>query len=157
MTAPEIMFFWVARMIISGYEYEYKPPFKNVYFTGIVRDQLGRKMSKSLGNSPDPLELIKKYGADGVRVGMLLSSPAGNDLLFDSNLCEQGRNFTNKIWNSFRLIQSWTVSDEIEQEESSVIALQWIESKITENIEKINHSYDKFRISEALMLSLIHI
>ena len=110
-------------------------------------------MSKSLGNSPDPLELIKKYGADGVRVGMLLSSPAGNDLLFDSNLCEQGRNFTNKIWNSFRLIQSWTVSDEIEQEESSVIALQWIESKITENIEKINHSYDKFRISEALMIT----
>ena len=153
VTAPEIMFFWVARMIISGYEYENKPPFKNVYFTGIVRDQLGRKMSKSLGNSPDPLELIKKYGADGVRVGMLLSSPAGNDLLFDSNLCEQGRNFTNKIWNSFRLIQSWTVSDEIEQEESSVIALQWIESKITENIEKINHSYDKFRISEALMIT----
>jgi len=153
VTAPEIMFFWVARMIISAYEYENKPPFKNVYFTGIVRDQLGRKMSKSLGNSPDPLELIKKYGADGVRVGMLLSSPAGNDLLFDSNLCEQGRNFTNKIWNSFRLIQSWTVSDEIEQEESSIIALQWIESKIAENIEKINHSYDVFRISEALMIT----
>ena len=153
VTAPEIMFFWVARMIISGYEYENKPPFKNVYFTGIVRDQLGRKMSKSLGNSPDPLELIKKYGADGVRVGMLLSSPAGNDLLFDSNLCEQGRNFTNKIWNSFRLIQSWTVSDEIEQENSSKIALKWIESKIAENIEKINHSYDQFRISEALMIT----
>ena len=153
VTAPEIMFFWVARMIISGYEYENKPPFKNVYFTGIVRDQLGRKMSKSLGNSPDPLELIKKYGADGVRVGMLLSSPAGNDLLFDSNLCEQGRNFTNKIWNSFRLIKSWTVSDEIEQEESSLIAIEWIESKIAENIEKINHSYDQFRISEALMIT----
>tara|TARA_A100001015_G_scaffold51907_1_gene57025 strand:- start:1023 stop:3650 length:2628 start_codon:yes stop_codon:yes gene_type:complete len=153
VTAPEIMFFWVARMIISGYEYENKPPFKNVYFTGIVRDQLGRKMSKSLGNSPDPLELIKKYGADGVRVGMLLSSPAGNDLLFESNLCEQGRNFTNKIWNSFRLIKSWTVSDEIEQEESSLIAIEWIESKIAENIEKINHSYDQFRISEALMIT----
>ena len=153
VTAPEIMFFWVARMIISGYEYENKPPFKNVYFTGIVRDQLGRKMSKSLGNSPDPLELIKKYGADGVRVGMLLSSPAGNDLLFDSNLCEQGRNFTNKIWNSFRLIQSWTVSDEVTQEDSSKIALKWIESKIAENIEKINNSYDQFRISEALMIT----
>ena len=153
VTAPEIMFFWVARMIISGYEYENKPPFKNVYFTGIVRDQLGRKMSKSLGNSPDPLELIKKYGADGVRVGMLLSSPAGNDLLFDSNLCEQGRNFTNKIWNSFRLIQSWTVSDEVIQEDSSKIALKWIESKIAENIEKINKSYDQFRISEALMIT----
>ena len=112
VTAPEIMFFWVARMIISGYEYKEKPPFKNVYFTGIVRDKLGRKMSKSLGNSPDPLELIEKYGADGVRVGMLLSSPAGNDLLFDSALCEQGRNFTNKIWNSYRLISSWSVSEE---------------------------------------------
>ena len=153
VTAPEIMFFWVARMIISGYEYENKPPFKNVYFTGIVRDQLGRKMSKSLGNSPDPLDLIKKYGADGVRVGMLLSSPAGNDLLFDSSLCEQGRNFTNKVWNSFRLISSWTVSEEIEQEESSVVALKWIESKISENIDKINASYDKFRISEALMIT----
>ena len=153
VTAPEIMFFWVARMIISGYEYENKPPFKNVYFTGIVRDQLGRKMSKSLGNSPDPLDLIKKYGADGVRVGMLLSSPAGNDLLFDSSLCEQGRNFTNKVWNSFRLISSWTVSEEIEQAESSVVALKWIESKISENIDKINASYDKFRISEALMIT----
>ena len=153
VTAPEIMFFWVARMIISGYEYENKPPFKNVYFTGIVRDQLGRKMSKSLGNSPDPLDLIKKYGADGVRVGMLLSSPAGNDLLFDSSLCEQGRNFTNKVWNSFRLISSWTVSEEIEQAESSIVALKWIESKISENIDKINASYDKFRISEALMIT----
>ena len=153
VTAPEIMFFWVARMIISGYEYENKPPFKNVYFTGIVRDQLGRKMSKSLGNSPDPKDLIKKYGADGVRVGMLLSSPAGNDLLFDSSLCEQGRNFTNKVWNSFRLISSWTVSEEIEQAESSVVALKWIESKISENIDKINASYDKFRISEALMIT----
>jgi valyl-tRNA synthetase len=153
VTAPEIMFFWVARMIISGYEYNGSPPFKNVYFTGIVRDKLGRKMSKSLGNSPDPLELIGKYGADGVRVGMLLSSPAGNDLLFDSNLCEQGRNFTNKIWNAFRLIKSWKVSDEIEQMDSSQVAIKWIESKISENLISINNSYDKFRISEALMLT----
>ena len=151
VTAPEIMFFWVARMIISGYEYKESPPFKNVYFTGIVRDKLGRKMSKSLGNSPDPLELIEKYGADGVRVGMLLSSPAGNDLLFDSNLCEQGRNFTNKIWNSFRLISSWSVSTEIEQEESSKVALKWFKSKLKTNLDSINESYDKFRISEALM------
>ena len=151
VTAPEIMFFWVARMIISGYEYKELPPFKNVYFTGIVRDKLGRKMSKSLGNSPDPLELIEKYGADGVRVGMLLSSPAGNDLLFDSNLCEQGRNFTNKIWNSFRLISSWSVSTEIEQEESSKVALKWFKSKLKTNLDSINESYGKFRISEALM------
>ena len=151
VTAPEIMFFWVARMIISGYEYKELPPFRNVYFTGIVRDKLGRKMSKSLGNSPDPLELIEKYGADGVRVGMLLSSPAGNDLLFDSNLCEQGRNFTNKIWNSFRLISSWSVSTEIEQEESSKVALKWFKSKLKTNLDSINESYDKFRISEALM------
>ena len=151
VTAPEIMFFWVARMIISGYEYKELPPFKNVYFTGIVRDKLGRKMSKSLGNSPDPLELIEKYGADGVRVGMLLSSPAGNDLLFDSNLCEQGRNFTNKIWNSFRLISSWSASTEIEQEESSKVALKWFKSKLKTNLDSINESYDKFRISEALM------
>ena len=151
VTAPEIMFFWVARMIISGYEYKELPPFKNVYFTGIVRDKLGRKMSKSLGNSPDPLELIEKYGADGVRVGMLLSSPAGNDLLFDSNLCEQGRNFTNKIWNSFRLISSWSVSTEIEQEKSSKVALKWFKSKLKTNLDSINESYDKFRISEALM------
>ena len=153
VTAPEIMFFWVARMIISGYEYKEKPPFKNVYYTGIVRDKLGRKMSKSLGNSPDPLELINKYGADGVRVGMLLSSPAGNDLLFDSNLCEQGRNFTNKIWNAFRLIKSWTVNEEIEQLDSSKMAINWIEAKIANNLEAIDSSYDKFRISEALMQS----
>ena len=151
VTAPEIMFFWVARMIISGYEYNESPPFKNVYFTGIVRDKLGRKMSKSLGNSPDPLELISKYGADGVRVGMLLSSPAGNDLLFDSNLCEQGRNFTNKIWNAFRLIKSWTVSNEIEQMDSSKVAVEWFKAKFSENLSSINSSYDKFRISEALM------
>ena len=151
VTAPEIMFFWVARMIISGYEYKEKPPFKNVYFTGIVRDKLGRKMSKSLGNSPDPLELIGKYGADGVRVGMLLSSPAGNDLLFDSALCEQGRNFTNKIWNSYRLISSWSVSEELKQENSSKVAIQWFKSKFNENLTSINESYNKFRISEALM------
>ena len=151
VTAPEIMFFWVARMIISGYEYKEKPPFKNVYFTGIVRDKLGRKMSKSLGNSPDPLELIEKYGADGVRVGMLLSSPAGNDLLFDSALCEQGRNFTNKIWNSYRLISSWSVSEELKQENSYEVAIQWFKSKFNENLTSINESYNKFRISEALM------
>ena len=151
VTAPEIMFFWVARMIISGYEYKNNPPFKNVYYTGIVRDKLGRKMSKSLGNSPDPLELIKKFGADGVRVGMLLSSPAGNDLLFDSNLCEQGRNFTNKVWNAFRLINSWTVNDDLEQLESSKVAVKWMSEKFYSNLESINQSYDKFRISEALM------
>ena len=151
VTAPEIMFFWVARMIISGYEYKEKPPFKNVYFTGIVRDKLGRKMSKSLGNSPDPLELIEKYGADGVRVGMLLSSPAGNALLFDSALCEQGRNFTNKIWNSYRLISSWSVSEELKQENSYEVAIQWFKSKFNENLTSINESYNKFRISEALM------
>jgi valyl-tRNA synthetase len=151
VTAPEIMFFWVARMIVSGYEYKNKPPFKNVYYTGIVRDKLGRKMSKSLGNSPDPLELIKKFGADGVRVGMLLSSPAGNDLLFDSNLCEQGRNFTNKIWNAFRLINSWTVNDDLEQLESSKVAVEWMNEKFYSNLESINQSYDKFRMSEALM------
>ncbi|MBM77232.1 MAG: valine--tRNA ligase, partial [Crocinitomicaceae bacterium] len=151
VTAPEIMFFWVARMIISGYEYKNNPPFKNVYYTGIVRDKLGRKMSKSLGNSPDPLELIKKFGADGVRVGMLLSSPAGNDLLFDSNLCEQGRNFTNKIWNAFRLINSWTVNEDLDQLESSKVAVKWMTEKFYFNLENINQSYDKFRISEALM------
>ena len=113
MTGPDIIFFWVARMIMAGYEYEGKMPFKNVYFTGIVRDKLGRKMSKSLGNSPDPLDLIEKYGADGVRMGMMLSAPAGNDILFDDALCEQGRNFNNKIWNAFRLIKGWEVSAEV--------------------------------------------
>jgi valyl-tRNA synthetase len=150
VTAPEIMFFWVARMIIAGYEYKGELPFKNVYYTGIVRDKLGRKMSKSLGNSPDPIELIKKYGADGVRVGMLLSSPAGNDLPFDSSQCEQGRNFTNKIWNAFRLVSSWTVQD-IPQPKSSIIAIDWFENKLNTELEKINDSYDKYRISEALM------
>lgn len=150
VTAPEIMFFWVARMIIAGYEYKGGFPFKNVYYTGIVRDKLGRKMSKSLGNSPDPLDLIKKYGADGVRVGMLLCSPAGNDLPFDESLCEQGRNFTNKIWNAFRLVKSWEVSN-IAQPESSKVALEWFESRLYETVMSLNDSYDKFRISESLM------
>jgi valyl-tRNA synthetase len=150
VTAPEIMFFWVARMIIAGYEYKSELPFKNVYYTGIVRDKQGRKMSKSLGNSPDPIELIHKYGADGVRVGMLLSSPAGNDLPFDESLCETGRNFTTKIWNAFKLTQMWEVS-EIAQPLSSQIALLWFENKLNKTLEDINCSYDKFRISEALM------
>lgn len=150
VTAPEIMFFWVARMIIAGYEYKGELPFKNVYYTGIVRDQQGRKMSKSLGNSPDPIELIHKYGADGVRVGMLLSSPAGNDLPFEEALCETGRNFTTKIWNAFKLTNMWEVA-EIRQPESSKIALDWFENKLNKTLEEINGSYDKFRISEALM------
>ncbi len=150
VTAPEIMFFWVARMIIAGYEYKGELPFKNVYYTGIVRDKQGRKMSKSLGNSPDPIELIHQYGADGVRVGMLLSSPAGNDLPFDESLCETGRNFTTKIWNAFKLTQMWEVV-EIAQPESSKIALEWFENKLNTTLEDINASYDKFRISEALM------
>lgn len=152
VTAPEIMFFWVARMIISGFEYKGEIPFKNVYYTGIVRDKLGRKMSKSLGNSPDPIELMKKYGADGVRVGMLLSSPAGNDLLFDSALCEQGRNFTNKIWNAFRLVNSWEEKD-ITQPESAAIAGKWFLSRFSSTLSELNDSYEKFRISEALMTS----
>ncbi len=150
VTAPEIMFFWVARMIIAGYEYLGDLPFKNVYYTGIVRDKLGRKMSKSLGNSPDPIELIEKYGADGVRVGILISSPAGNDLPFDSSQCEQGRNFTNKIWNAFRLVSSWEVRD-IEQPKSSVVAIEWYENRFQKVLVEINDLFDKFRISEALM------
>lgn len=150
VTAPEIMFFWVARMIIAGYEYRDNLPFKNVYYTGIVRDKQGRKMSKSLGNSPDPIGLIEKYGADGVRVGMLLCSPAGNDLPFDESLCEQGRNFSNKVWNAFRLVDGWEVKD-IEQPESSKIALAWFENKFGKVLAELNESYDKFRISEALM------
>ena len=152
VTAPEILFFWVARMIMSGYEYKGDLPFKNVYLTGIVRDKQGRKMSKSLGNSPDPIELIEKYGADGVRVGMLLSSPAGNDLPFDVSLCEQGRNFSNKIWNATRLIKGWEVAD-IEQPESSIIAIEWFENKFQHTLELINDAYSKYRISEVLMLT----
>ncbi len=153
VTAPEIMFFWVARMIIAGYEYRGELPFKNVYYTGIVRDKQGRKMSKSLGNSPDPLDLIAMYGADGVRVGMLLSSPAGNDLLFDEGLCEQGRNFANKIWNAFRLVQSWQekVDPALQQPESASIAIEWMRSKLNETLKTLNDDYDKFRINEALM------
>lgn len=150
VTAPEIMFFWVARMIIAGYEYLGDLPFKNVYYTGIVRDKLGRKMSKQLGNSPDPVDLIEKFGADGVRVGILISSPAGNDLPFDTSQCEQGRNFTNKVWNAFRLVKSWEVRD-IEQPKASIKAIEWFESKFNAALTEINESFDKFRISEALM------
>ena len=150
ITAPEILFFWVARMIMAGYEYKGELPFKNVYLTGIVRDKQGRKMSKSLGNSPDPIKLIEKYGADGVRVGMLLCSPAGNDLPFDESLCEQGRNFSNKIWNAFRLIKSWKVKD-IKQSKSAQQAINWFDSKINNAILDIDKSYSKYRISEALM------
>jgi valyl-tRNA synthetase len=150
VTAPEIMFFWVARMIIAGYEYLGDLPFRNVYYTGIVRDKLGRKMSKSLGNSPDPIDLIEKFGADGVRVGILISSPAGNDLPFDTSQCEQGRNFTNKVWNAFRLVKSWEVRD-IEQPKASIKAIEWFESRFNLVLTEINESFDKFRISEALM------
>ena len=150
VTAPEIMFFWVARMAIAGYEYMGQQPFKNVYYTGIVRDKLGRKMSKSLGNSPDPIDLINQYGADGVRVGVLISSPAGNDLPFDSSQCEQGRNFTNKIWNAYRLVSSWEVR-EIEQPLSSKVAIEWFENRFAQVLKEINDNFDKFRISDALM------
>ena len=150
VTAPEIMFFWVARMIIAGYEYLDELPFKNVYFTGIVRDKLGRKMSKSLGNSPDPIDLIHKFGADGVRVGILISSPAGNDLPFDTSQCEQGRNFANKIWNAFRLVSNWDVKD-MDQPQSSAVAVSWFENKLQKTLEEINLMYDQYRISEALM------
>ena len=150
VTAPEIMFFWVARMIIAGYEYMDDIPFRNVYYTGIVRDKLGRKMSKSLGNSPDPIELIEKFGADGVRMGILISSPAGNDLPFDTSQCEQGRNFTNKIWNAYRLVNAWEIR-EIEQPASSVKAIEWFDAKFNQQLAEINDLFDKFRISEALM------
>lgn len=150
VTAPEIMFFWVARMIIAGYEYMGTLPFKNVYFTGIVRDKLGRKMSKSLGNSPDPIELIDKYGADGVRVGILISSPAGNDLPFDISQCEQGRNFANKIWNAFRLVEGWEIAD-LEQPCYAKGAIEWFENRFQQQLAEIDDLFDKFRISEALM------
>lgn len=151
VTAPEILFFWVARMIIAGYEYKQEKPFKNVYLTGIVRDHLRRKMSKSLGNSPDPIELMKKYGADGVRVGMLLCSPAGGDLLFDESLTEQGRNFGNKIWNAFRLVKSWQVDETIEQPESAKQTIEWFRHRLNSEIKEINDLYEKFRLSDALM------
>ena len=150
VTAPDIIFFWVARMIMAGEEYMGKFPFKNVYFTGIVRDKLGRKMSKSLGNSPDPIELIEKFGADGVRMGMMLSAPAGNDILFDEALCEQGRNFNNKIWNAFRLVKGWKVAD-TEQSEAGKIATQWFEAKLRQTSAEVGDLFKKYRISEALM------
>ncbi len=153
ITAPEILFFWVARMIIAGYEYRGEKPFGNVYLTGLVRDQQRRKMSKSLGNSPEPLELIEKYGADGVRVGMMLCSPAGNDLLYDDSLPEQGRNFANKIWNAFRLIKSWDADENISQPDSSATAIKWMEEVLKKSIHDIDLNFRKFRISEALMIT----
>ncbi|MFH2143618.1 MAG: valine--tRNA ligase [Bacteroidota bacterium] len=151
ITAPEILFFWVARMIISGYEYMGDKPFKNVYLTGIVRDKLRRKMSKSLGNSPDPIALMKKYSADGVRMGMLLCSPAGNDILFDESLTEQGRNFGNKIWNAFRLVKTWNVDETISQPKHSELAIEWFTDKLNQSIEQIDDHFEKYRISDALM------
>jgi len=151
VTGPDIIFFWVARMIMAGYEYRKTMPFRNVYFTGIVRDKLGRKMSKSLGNSPDPLMLIDKYGADGVRMGMMLSAPAGNDILFDESLCEQGRNFNNKIWNAFRLVKGWQTTD-AEQPEINTVAVEWFDAKLRQANAELNDLFHKYRISEALMV-----
>lgn len=151
VTGPDILFFWVARMIVAGYEYMDKKPFSSVYLTGIVRDSQGRKMSKSLGNSPDPVELINEFGADAVRMGLLLTAPAGNDLPFNTDLCIQGRNFNNKIWNAFRLIKAWEIDNSLPQPESSRIAIEWFNNKMAKNLEKINDSFDKFRLSEALM------
>ena len=150
VTGPDIIFFWVARMIMAGYEYQNAMPFRNVYFTGIVRDKLGRKMSKSLGNSPDPIELMERYGADGVRMGLMLAAPAGNDILYDDSLCEQGRNFNNKIWNAFRLVKGWEVAD-IEQPEYAQIATKWFESQLNSVLAEVDDLFSKFRISEALM------
>ena len=151
VTGPDIIFFWVARMIMAGYEYEGDKPFRSVYFTGIVRDKLGRKMSKSLGNSPDPLALIDQYGADGVRMGIMLAAPAGNDILFDESLCEQGRNFNNKIWNALRLVKSWEVSDTAEQPDAPRIAIDWMEAKFCATIVELEDDFSRYRISEALM------
>ena len=151
VTGPDIIFFWVARMIMAGMEYTGKVPFRNVYFTGIVRDNLGRKMSKQLGNSPDPIALIEKYGADGVRMGMMLSAPAGNDILFDEALCEQGRNFNNKIWNAFRLVKGWEVSAEATQSEAAALAIQWFEARLRDRAAEVADLYSKYRLSEALM------
>ena len=150
VTGPDIIFFWVARMIMSGYEYRQQPCFNNVYFTGIVRDKQGRKMSKQLGNSPDPIELMEKFGADGVRMGMLLTAPAGNDLLYDDSLCEQGRNFNNKIWNAFRLVKGWEVAD-VEQSESAKIAIEWFDSQLSKTMLEVDDLFTKYRLSEALM------
>ena len=151
VTGPDIIFFWVARMIMAGYEYMGDMPFKNVYFTGIVRDKIGRKMSKSLGNSPDPLDLIEQYGADGVRMGMMLSAPAGNDILFDDALCEQGRNFNNKIWNAFRLVKGWQVAN-IEQPEYAKLATEWFDNLLVKVSAEMDDLFSKYRLSEALML-----
>ena len=151
VTGPDILFFWVARMIIAGYEYTDKKPFTNVYLTGLVRDKQRRKMSKSLGNSPDPLDLIEKFGADGVRVGLLLSASAGNDIMFDEELCNQGKGFTNKIWNAFKLIKGWEVSDAIPQPESSKVAIEWYEAKLQQTLLEIEDNFEKYRISDALM------
>ncbi|MBQ6647259.1 MAG: class I tRNA ligase family protein, partial [Muribaculaceae bacterium] len=150
VTAPDIIFFWVTRMIMAGYEYTGDMPFRNVYFTGIVRDKLGRKMSKSLGNSPDPIELMERFGADGVRMGMMLSAPAGNDILFDEALCEQGRNFNNKIWNAFRLVKGWEAAS-IEQPEHSRLAIEWFQAQLNSTLAEVKDLYTKFRISDALM------
>ena len=151
VTAPDIIFFWVARMIMAGYEYAGQMPFKNVYFTGIVRDKIGRKMSKSLGNSPDALELIKTYGADGVRMGLMLAAPAGNDILYDDALCEQGRNFNNKIWNAFRLVKGWNVDDNLEQPQTAQIAVQWFDAQLNRTLAEVKDLFGKYRLSEALM------
>ncbi|MBD5208468.1 MAG: valine--tRNA ligase [Bacteroidales bacterium] len=151
VTGPDIIFFWVARMIMAGYEYVGDKPFENVYFTGIVRDKIGRKMSKTLGNSPDPLDLIKKFGADGVRMGLMLAAPAGNDIMYDDSLCEQGRNFCNKIWNAFRLVKGWNCDDSIEQPESSRLGVEWFAAKLSKTLEEVDDLMGKYRISEALM------
>ncbi len=150
VTGPDILFFWVARMIIAGYEYTGEKPFSNVYLTGLVRDSQGRKMSKSLGNSPEPLGLIEKFGADGVRVGLLLSASAGNDILFDEELCNQGKGFSNKIWNAFKLIKGWEVAD-IVQPEASKVAIEWYEAKLQKALLEIEDNFEKYRLSEALM------
>ena len=151
VTGPDIIFFWVSRMIMAGYEFRKEPPFKNVYFTGIVRDEIGRKMSKQLGNSPDPLDLIATYGADGVRMGLMLSAPAGSDILFDKKLCETGRNFCNKIWNAFRLVKGWEVDAQAEQPRAAAEAIEWFDSKLSATIAELDDLFSKFRISEALM------
>jgi valyl-tRNA synthetase len=151
VTGPDILFFWVARMIIAGYEYAGEKPFTNVYLTGLVRDKQRRKMSKSLGNSPDPLDLIDKFGADGVRVGLLLSASAGNDIMFDEELCNQGKAFSNKIWNAFKLIKGWEVSETIAQPESSKVAIEWYEAKLQQTLVDIEDNFEKYRISDSLM------
>ena len=150
ITAPDIIFFWVARMIMAGEEYLHKVPFRSVYFTGVVRDKLGRKMSKSLGNSPDPIKLMEEYGADGVRMGMLLTAPAGNDILFDEKICEQGRNFSNKMWNALRLVSGWQVGD-IQQSKENEVSIQWMEQRMAQVIEEIEKDFEQYRLSEALM------